>query len=797
MAIRSLAIFTICSNNYVPMAKVLVKSAKRHHPDAALYLCLADELLATPLPSYPDQCEIVPANCLDIPEFRDFAFRYDIMEFNTAVKPFMFRHLLARGHDAVLYFDPDIEVFAPLEDVLALLEAGASFVLTPHLTRPQEGDTFPDDIGIMQAGVYNLGFLGVGAGAEADAVLRWWSRRLQYQCISEQHRGIFVDQKFMDLVPGFADNARVLRDTSYNVAYWNLPQRPLTQEGQGWLIDGRPLRFFHFSGLAPRDLSRLSKYTDAFRGAEITPALRALMVHYARQVLENGHGTIPQGIYAYGRFASGAAIPDIVRWMFRERHMTWSHGDPFETYEEYLQLPVAGQWTGSTACMVTNFMDFLHQREPWLRDTFDLKAREGVEGFTDWYVNHADTLVSERRLIQPVAQRAGRRSRADIEPRRVPAKRTPDEPDVVVVGYLRLALGLGEAGRQVLRAVKHVGLNVRGLPVQLNSNSDRIYAGDDLEPLLQTEATARLQIFGINADQLPAVLDYLKPTLRPDAYRVIVPFWELEKLPEPWLEAFDRVDEVWAPTRFIQATLTRAVKKPVLHMPLLMDYDAPPASSRAAVGLPEDRFLFFFAFDYFSSIDRKNPMAVVDAFKRAFRGTASHPKVGLVLKTLNADHVPERSRAMRDLLREDPDITLIEGTLMREEVLKLIGACDAVVSLHRSEGLGLLVAEGMALGKPVIATDYSGSTELVSPHTAWPVDFKLIPVGAGEYLFHHDQVWADADINHAAWQMRQVFEDRPEAARRAAAARANLKQEYGLDACGKRILHRIAELDRR
>jgi glycosyltransferase involved in cell wall biosynthesis len=642
-----------------------------------------------------------------------------------------------------------------------------------------------------------LGFLGVGAGDAADAVLRWWSRRLQYQCINDQPRGIFVDQKFMDLLPAFADEVRVLRDTGYNVAYWNLPQRTLTQDGERWLVDGRPLRFFHFSGLAPTNLERLSNYTDAFRGHEIKPPLRALMRHYAAQILAHGHGTVPKGIYAYGRFASGRSIPVNVRRMFRDQHLAWSHGDPFETYEEYIHMPVAGQWAGSSACMVTNFMDYLRQREPWLRATYDPETRAGVEGLTDWFINHGEILADEHRLLEPVAARAGRRARAGAVARPVPAKRTPSEPDVVVVGYLRLALGLGEAGRQTLRTMIHAGLDARGLPIQLNSNSDRVHAGDDLEPLMQDEAAARFQVFNVNADQLPMVVAHLKSTLRPDAYRVIVPFWELEKLPAAWHDAFDLVDEVWAPTSFIQATMARAVTKPVLHMPLLMDFQAPRIPKRSAIGLPGDRFLFFFAFDFFSSIDRKNPLAVVRAFKRAFRAADAQPRVGLVLKTLNADQVPERSRAMRDALREDPDITLIEGTLTRDEMLGLVGACDAVVSLHRSEGLGLLVAEAMALGKPVIATDYSGSTELLSPQTGWPVDFKLVPVAPGEYPFHEGQVWADADVAHAAWQMRQVFEDRPEAARRAAVARAHLAREYGLDACSRRILNRMAELDRR
>ena len=121
------AIFTICSNNYVPMAKVLLESARRHHPEATLYLCLADEPIIDES-FYPQGCIVVRGDALDIPDFRDFAFRYDVMEFNTALKPFMFRHLLARGHRSVVYLDPDIEIFSPLKPVFDLIGKGASFV---------------------------------------------------------------------------------------------------------------------------------------------------------------------------------------------------------------------------------------------------------------------------------------------------------------------------------------------------------------------------------------------------------------------------------------------------------------------------------------------------------------------------------------------------------------------------------------------------------------------------------------------------------------------------------------------
>jgi hypothetical protein len=147
-------------------------------------------------------------------DLRSFVFRYDIMELNTAVKPFMFQHLLGMGHQTILYFDPDIQIFSRLDQILESLQDGASFVPTPHLCAPAEGSAYPDDIGILRAGVYNLGFLGVHACPEADSILAWWGRRLQYQCLDAQDIGIFVDQKFMDLVPGFAEKAPRLPATA-------------------------------------------------------------------------------------------------------------------------------------------------------------------------------------------------------------------------------------------------------------------------------------------------------------------------------------------------------------------------------------------------------------------------------------------------------------------------------------------------------------------------------------------------------------------------------------------------------
>ena len=782
---QGLAVFTICSNNYVDRARVLLDSVRSFHPDATLYLCLADARLPAD-DFYPEGCVVVSLEELEIPDLAAFVFRYDIMELNTAVKPFMFLHLLRAGHDTVLYFDSDIQVFSRLDQILAPLQDGASLVLTPHICVPAEGPDFPDDVAIMRTGTYNLGFLAARNCPETELVLNWWARRLQYQCLDEKEAGLFVDQKFMDLVPGFAAHACILRDPTVNVAYWNLAQRRLEMTQDGWTVDGAPLGFYHFSGFDPADMTRLSKYTSAFQGDAITPALRGLMRQFADRIHTHRDRRLPPALYAYARFESGRKIPGMVRRMFRERHIAWGL-DPFSTYEEHLKAPLPGSWCGSASAIVTNLMGYLHAREPALQHAFDLTRPEGVRGFVEWFVRHGEPYLAYSGLTEPIAERYGRQSGTAL--RRPPPRRSADEADINVIGYLGLALGLGEAGRLTLRSLDHSGLRARGLDTALNSASKR--ADSSCDHLLDARADARFQLFSINCDQLPQVMQHLQPALRPDAYRIAAPFWELANLPDAWLPAIDLVDEIWAPTRFIQATFAKITAKPVLRMPLMLDFAAPAGVARSRFALPEGCFLFFFAFDYFSWIERKNPQAVIAAFKRAFRTKGGYPSIRLVLKTLNAGDVPETSQPLRDAVRNDPDIILIEELLSRDDTLALMAACDAIVTLHRSEGLGLLVAEAMVLGKPVISTDFSGTTDLVTPQTGWPVDCQLVPVREGAYPFHEGQLWADADIDHAAWQMRRVVEDAPEAARRASAARALISGEFGIGAVSARQLARL------
>jgi glycosyltransferase involved in cell wall biosynthesis len=762
------AVFTICSNNYLAYAVTLLKSVKKFHPDLDCFLCLVDEKLTYPS-LYEHDFDVVLARELEIPDFYCFSFQYDVLELNTAVKPYMFLRLFDRKYRQVIYFDPDIEIFGRLDVVLSSLSAGASFVVTPHLCSPAENDVDIDDTAIMRAGTFNLGFLACTNQPQTVDILHWWARRLRFQCVVRPDIGIFVDQKFVDLMPGFVDGFTVLRDETMNVAYWNIAQRSLTQKGDDFYVNGRPLTFYHFSGIEPNNYTMLSKHTKMFRKDSLPAPVRALMARYFENLVENGLGKVPAGEYSYGKFVSGTPIHKLVRRMFRETSLPWT-GNPFENYEEYLQLPHIDASRNSSSFIVTNFMKYLWDQYQWAQQ-FDIRLDPHVESFVRWYSEHAGPqLVLDPRLIEPVSVRAGRLR----FPSKNLSRRENGRPDVTVVGYLKMAGGTGQAARQTLKALASTDLRVDGHDVAHAVIAKRDDTTCDF--LLAPKVSGRVQIFHINADQLPHVRAHLAPLIRQDSYRIAVPFWELSEFPSAYYSAFDDIDEVWAPSRFIQLSLFRKVPGTITYMPIPLSIQTPTPYERAHFSLPPDKFLFYFGFDFLSYQSRKNPRAVYEAFTEAFKANGGH--VGLVVKTINGEHASGDLASLRDELLDDPAVTLIDQTLSHSELLSLIATCNCVVSLHRSEGLGLLIAEAMMLKKPVIATDYSGTTQFVTPETGFPVDYSLIPVKDGEYPFAGGR-WADPDIHHAAWLMRKVYGDPASAEARAERGRQLIEQNYG------------------
>ena len=245
----STAAVTIISRKYLAAARVLAKSYRAAHPDHVFYVALCD---SEELVDWEEQpFKLISLASLDVLDPAWFFVRYSVMEANTAFKPLVLEHVLTDlGHTDVIYLDPDIQVFAPLSAVQEAL-AAHSIVLTPHIRAPFRDALHPTDLSILQSGTYNLGFIALRRDEESLGLLRWWKEKLRRDCVVDIARGLFVDQKWIDLVPGLFSRVKVERDPGYNVAYWNLHERSLDVGGSEPTVDGSPLVFFHFSGYSP------------------------------------------------------------------------------------------------------------------------------------------------------------------------------------------------------------------------------------------------------------------------------------------------------------------------------------------------------------------------------------------------------------------------------------------------------------------------------------------------------------------------------------------------------------------
>lgn len=288
--------FTITAVNYIPYAKVLSESLKTFMGDCTFYLIVCDKI--------NDKLDInvdfgiISLEDLDDDRLYGMAERYNITEFCTSIKPFVFRYLFEHHPGAtVCYIDPDILAVSSFDEVFAEIDGGANLVLTPHVLEPSRHHAAPDRT-MLKFGSYNLGFLATRANAETDALMAWWCDRLEHECIIDLSEGIFVDQKWADLFPSLIDRVSVLRHAGYNVAYWNLLQRTVTFNGEAWSVNGQPLRFVHFSGNEMTKAGVFSRHGHYIDYAHLGD-LKLLYEHYRELVISAGYFEMAKQRYAF------------------------------------------------------------------------------------------------------------------------------------------------------------------------------------------------------------------------------------------------------------------------------------------------------------------------------------------------------------------------------------------------------------------------------------------------------------------------------------------------------------------
>jgi glycosyltransferase involved in cell wall biosynthesis len=362
---------------------------------------------------------------------------------------------------------------------------------------------------------------------------------------------------------------------------------------------------------------------------------------------------------------------------------------------------------------------------------------------------------------------------------------------VNVLGFISGILGLGEAARAMIQGLSAhatkawplelIDLRVPQLPLGKDLTFDN-FASDFKYAINLTMMNPK--------EHEHAMIQYGMSKFQ-GRYNIGLWYWELVDVLPEWRTGAKLIDELWVTTNYIYDNLVHFSRVPVhkVTIPIIIDTNKINAS-RTSLGLPENTFLFVFAFDQNSVMSRKNPMSVIEAYRLAF---GDRKDVGLVVKTINSDKQPQRQAELNEAIK-DLNAFIVDGELDRYQTLSLYAACDSYVSLHRAEGLGLAMAESMYLGKPVIATGYSGNMEFMNHHNSLPVKYQLVEIQEDQNLYRKGQWWAEPDIAHAAECMLSLVQAPDLCAKLGARAKEHIQTHFSVEKAQESMHGRLEEI---
>ena len=331
----------------------------------------------------------------------------------------------------------------------------------------------------------------------------------------------------------------------------------------------------------------------------------------------------------------------------------------------------------------------------------------------------------------------------------------PKKNGVLLIGYPRGEFGIGSLLRFPALALEEAGVPFKVF--DFNPNSQASQKDHRLNKWLTHLPEYRINIFCIGADQLPLLKKILGKGFFHGRHNILYGAWELSRMPKRWITFLKDMKEIWAMSSFMGQMFRRSTSLPVYDLPLPICSTQLGSYSRYQFQIPENDFVFLFMFDFDSHVARKNPEAVIKAFEYAF-SKSSQNSVSLVIKSINGDRHLNEHRTIEKLIEGDSRIIHIQKVLPHYENSALMHCCDCYVSLHRSEGFGLTIAEAMLIGKPVITTGYSGNMDFTTDQNSLLVDYQLVPVQMNSpYQYSKGEMWAEPDIEQAGEYMKKLL----------------------------------------
>lgn len=749
----------------MPQAVVVASSFLKFHPQSAFVILILDGPgRAGTLP--PGVKLLSPAE-LGFPEGEEWRLPmlYSASELAVLLKPALLQTLLRSGASIAAYFEKSTEIFGSLSDIFDKVGAENSIIATESVPR--------------EAGSLGRSFLAAGRGAE-KSVKSWFDLMRNENRTGEANLSHGSGSRWEEAFDSISH--RVITSPGLAVGYWNLNPETFAWSGGHYEVEGTPLRSFDFRGYDPAKPHLLSMYQGVEPRILLSEwkTIAKLCDEYHDKVIRAGYDSGQRPSYRFTYLPSGLQIDERMIRLYRqayERHKSGAEKEPpspFGPEGEQGFLDWLNEGVGRGGALVTRYMLAVYEDREDVRQAFPDPTGADAGGFRDWYV-----VFGHRELDLP----------APLLPSHV-QPRAETVAAVNVVGYFRAELGIGAAARSLVE-----GLEAAEIP--FNTICFDGTANRQSHPFVDRQSNAGrtdINIVCVNADQIAAFAEQAGPELFHGRYTIGVWFWEVEDFPRSLHGCFNYVDEIWVASDFMREAFLKVSPKPVFKFKLpVIKPEVDELLSRADLGLP-DSFVFLFSFDFFSVLERKNPLGLIQAFTRAFQ-----PNEGpvLVIKTINGDKRILEMEKLRYAARGRADIILLDGYLPPLRNSMLTALSDCYVSLHRSEGFGLTVAEAMALGKPAIATAYSGNLEFMTAENSYLCPGQRCEVGPEREPYPASSHWAQPNLETAASLLRHVYANQDEAREKGLRAAEDIRNLHGRTVSGGTLRERLAKIRRR
>jgi glycosyltransferase involved in cell wall biosynthesis len=843
-------VITVATMSTLPRARALAESLHRHQPDWPLKVMLIGREEAIAVTAQAEESLTIGSVSRELDlDVETLLARHDEEDLSVLLLgPLLLRHV-EQTSEPVVHLPSTAWLLGDLQPIESMLRT-RSVVLVPRVTVDVPDDGLePSREQLDRAGRIDDTIVAVDASAAARKFLAWWIGHVEQTLGSLDAFQVGARPedrpwlaRFLELAPARFSTG-VLDDAGCNLSKWNLHRHTLKASGDGVSVDGRvPLRFLNLPGFDPDRPYRLAANASRARVSR-SPVLRKLCESYAERLRDAGWRDADHRLEVGRRLTDALVYDDSLRATYSR---ALALGEGFEdlfsdegtrAFLAWLEGPAPrGSAYGINRYV---FHRVSRERPDVLRAYPDLDGEDGP-GYVAWCwaFGREELAIPDRfmppqpgRRAAPGPPRAARpvQAPAPAAPEAIADSPPPDRPPTPVApapdadrdaldpvddvkapaaplpvtpaadglavrltGYLGHTLGLGAAARGYVRALGAVGVPVStvtvplhhlALPVQLSE----AYGRHGFEDLVQHGGHG-FEIVAVNADELPGFVERLGEDYF-EGPRIGIWGWETNSIPPRWQRAFALVQEIWVYSRFMARNIGAAAPVPVVALPPPVQRPGEPAEP-FRLGVP-DGFLFLFVFDYLSTVQRKNPVGLIEAFRRAF-APGEGPQ--LLIKTINGPLRPLSEEEVLWAADGREDIHVIDRSLSGAELDGVMAACDCYVSLHRAEGFGLTLAEAMAIGKPAIATGYSGNVDFMNDENSYLVDFTIGRVGPECEIYPPEGEWADPSVDHAAQLMREVYSDPREAARRGARAAQEIEQTLSPAATGAAMLRRLEQL---